>query len=159
VKPTVRAEQALKQTGLKATLPRMRVLRLFQRATPRHWSAEDVYRALLAEASDVGLPTIYRVLAQLEQAGVLRRSRFDAERAVYELADGDHHDHIVCLDCGRVEEFTDAQIESRQAEVAAAQGFRLVDHSLSMYAHCTRPQCPHRPVRLRALEHPGSTVA
>jgi Fur family transcriptional regulator, ferric uptake regulator len=107
-------------------------------------TAEDVYRVLLQENSDVGLATVYRVLTQFEQAGILLRSHFESGRAVYELDEGQHHDHLVCLDCGRVEEFYDAEIEKRQHAVAKSKGFAIADHALSLYAHCTRDACPHR---------------
>jgi Fur family ferric uptake transcriptional regulator len=135
----------LKNTGLKATLPRLKILEIFQKGSRRHMTAEDVYRVLLEDRSDVGLATVYRVLAQFEQAGILVRGHFESEKAVYELNEGQHHDHLVCLDCGRVEEFFDAEIEKRQHLVAKAKGFAIADHSLSLYAHCTRANCPHRP--------------
>src|SRR6188474_2930360 len=105
--------QSLKEIGLKATLPRRRILELFEASKVRHLSAEDVYKALIAEGMDVGLATVYRVLTQFEQAG--------------------HHDHLLCLQCGRVEEFYDAEIEKRQNEVARKHGFELHGHSLSLY--------------------------
>ena len=135
----------IKSSGLKATLPRLKILEIFQRAEQRHMTAEDVYRHLLAEDTDIGLATVYRVLSQFEQAGLLSRSHFDTSKAVYELSDGAHHDHLVCLDCGTVLEFHDAAIERRQEEVAAARGFTLEDHSLSLYARCTRDNCPNCP--------------
>ena len=135
----------IKSSGLKATLPRLKILEIFQRAEQRHMTAEDVYRHLLAEDTDIGLATVYRVLSQFEQAGLLTRSHFDTSKAVYELSDGEHHDHLVCLDCGTVLEFHDAAIERRQEEVAAARGFTLEDHSLSLYARCNRDNCPNCP--------------
>lgn len=135
----------LKSTGLKATLPRLKILEIFQKGQQRHMTAEDVFRVLLLEHSDVGLATVYRVLAQFEQADILVRSHFESGKAVYELNEGQHHDHLVCLDCGRVEEFFDAEIEQRQHAVAKAKGFAIADHALSLYAHCTRDKCPHRP--------------
>jgi Fur family ferric uptake transcriptional regulator len=134
----------LKSTGLKATIPRLKILEVFQRGKQRHMTAEDVYRVLLDENSDVGLATVYRVLTQFEQASILLRSHFESGKAVYELDEGQHHDHLVCLDCGRVEEFFDAEIEKRQNAVAKAKGFTIADHALSLYAHCTRDACPHR---------------
>ena len=134
----------LKSTGLKATVPRLKILEVFQRGTQRHMTAEDVYRILLHEHSDVGLATVYRVLTQFEQAGILLRSHFESDKAVYELDEGQHHDHLVCLDCGRVEEFYDPEIEKRQHAVAKAKGFAIADHALSLYAHCQRQTCPHR---------------
>ena len=136
--------EELKNSGLKATLPRLKVLEVFQKSSQRHMSAEDVYKHLLTEGADVGLATVYRVLMQFEQAGILSRNHFEAGKAVFELNEGKHHDHLVCLDCGRVEEFFDAEIEQRQRAVALARGFALQEHSLSLYAHCTRADCPHR---------------
>ncbi len=135
----------LKSTGLKATLPRLKILDVFQRGALRHMTAEDVYRVLLDERSDIGLATVYRVLTQFEQAGILSRSHFESGKAVYELNEGQHHDHLVCLDCGRVEEFYDPEIETRQQKVAAAKGFAIADHALSLYAHCTKADCANRP--------------
>lgn len=134
----------LKNTGLKATLPRLKILEIFQKSDQRHLSAEDIYRVLVAEHSDIGLATVYRVLTQFEQAGLLSRQHFEAGKAVYELHDEQHHDHLVCLDCGHVEEFYDAEIERRQSAVAKARGFTLADHALSLYAHCDKAVCPHR---------------
>jgi Fur family ferric uptake transcriptional regulator len=134
----------LKSTGLKATLPRLKVLEIFQKGGQRHMSAEDVFRILLQERSDVGLATVYRVLTQFEQAGILIRSNFEGGKAVFELDEGQHHDHLVCLDCGKVEEFYDVQIEDRQHAVAKAKGFKIAEHALSLYAHCTKDACPNR---------------
>lgn len=140
----------LKNTGLKATLPRLKILEIFQKGTQRHMTAEDVFRVLLLEHSDVGLATVYRVLAQFEQADILTRSHFESGKAVYELNEGQHHDHLVCLDCGKVEEFYDAEIEKRQQAVAKSKGFAIADHALSLYAHCTREKCPNRPASPRS---------
>jgi Fur family ferric uptake transcriptional regulator len=139
----------LKSTGLKATLPRLKILEIFQKGSQRHMTAEDVFRVLLEDRSDIGLATVYRVLTQFEQAGILSRSHFESGKAVYELNEGQHHDHLVCLDCGRVEEFYDAEIEKRQHAVATAKGFAIADHALSLYAHCTKEACPNRPVSSR----------
>jgi Fur family ferric uptake transcriptional regulator len=136
----------LKNTGLKATLPRLKILEIFQAGKQRHMTAEDVFRVLLEERSDIGLATVYRVLMQFEQAGLLNRSNFESGKAVYEINEGQHHDHLVCLDCGKVEEFYDAEIEKRQNDVAQVKGFKIADHSLSIYAHCTKAPCPHRAV-------------
>ena len=134
----------LKNNGLKATLPRLKILEVFQSGQQRHMTAEDGFRLLLRENTDIGLATVYRVLMQFEQAGILSRNHFESGKAVYELNEGQHHDHMVCLDCGRVEEFYDPEIESRQQAVAEAKGFVIADHALSLYAHCTRKPCPHR---------------
>ena len=137
----------LKSTGLKATVPRLKILQLFQQGGQRHMTAEDVFRLLLQEHADVGLATVYRVLAQFEQAGILSRNHFESGKAVYEINEGRHHDHLVCLDCGRVEEFYDAQIEARQNAVARAKGFSIADHALSLYANCVKENCPNLPAR------------
>jgi Fur family ferric uptake transcriptional regulator len=142
----------LKSTGLKATLPRLKILEIFQAGKQRHMTAEDVFRVLLEDRSDIGLATVYRVLTQFEQAGLLNRSNFESGKAVYEINEGQHHDHLVCLDCGKVEEFYDAEIEKRQHDVALAKGYKIADHSLSIYANCTKIECPHRPVSTR--HHP-----
>jgi Fur family ferric uptake transcriptional regulator len=134
----------LRNNGLKVTAPRLKILEIFRTAGRRHLTAEDVYRLLLAGGADVGLATVYRVLTQFEQASILARNHFEAGKAVYELRQKRHHDHLVCLDCGRVEEFYDAEIEKRQAAAAARQGFVIADHALSLYAHCSRQACPHR---------------
>ncbi len=143
----------LKSTGLKATLPRLKILDVFQKGSQRHMTAEDVFRVLLEDRSDIGLATVYRVLTQFEQAGILSRSHFESGKAVYELNEGQHHDHLVCLDCGRVEEFFDPEIETRQQAVALAKGFRIADHALSLYAHCTKNDCPSRPGQDRGAPH------
>src|ERR1041384_2848862 len=133
--------KSLKDSGLKATLPRRRILELFEASKVRHLTAEDVYRKLLAEGLDVGLATVYRVLTQFEQAGLLVRHHFESGKAVFELNQGGHHDHLVCLQCGRVEEFFDAEIEKRQAKIARERGFEISEHALYLYAECTRPKC------------------
>ena len=134
----------LKASGLKATLPRLKILEIFQGSAVRHLSAEDVYKILLAENMDVGLATVYRVLTQFEQAGLLSRNHFESGKAVFELNEGTHHDHLVCLDCSRVEEFFDPEIESRQQQIALERGFAIAEHALALYAHCTKQDCPHR---------------
>ncbi|MBI3231271.1 MAG: ferric iron uptake transcriptional regulator [Burkholderiales bacterium] len=134
----------LKSSGLKATLPRLKILEIFQNSDVRHLSAEDVYKVLLAENMDVGLATVYRVLTQFEQAGLLHRNHFETGKAVFELNQGSHHDHLVCLDCGRVEEFFDEEIERRQHKIALERGFVIADHSLALYGSCSKTDCPHR---------------
>ncbi len=134
----------LKSIGLKATLPRLKILDLFESSTKRHLSAEEVYRLLIAEDIDIGLATVYRVLTQFEQAGLLIRHHFDSDKAVYELNSGGQHDHLVCLQCWRVDEFFDEEIERRQKKVAAQRGFTIHDHSLHIYADCTKSACPHK---------------
>ncbi|MBV8628508.1 ferric iron uptake transcriptional regulator [Paraburkholderia sp. JHI2823] len=134
----------LKNIGLKATLPRLKILEIFQHSAVRHLTAEDVYRNLLNEELDIGLATVYRVLTQFEQAGLLTRSNFESGKAVFELNEGTHHDHLVCLDCGIVEEFFDPEIEKRQQMIANERGFKLQEHALAMYGTCTKENCPHR---------------
>jgi Fur family ferric uptake transcriptional regulator len=134
----------LKNAGLKATLPRLKVLSLFEHSAERHLGAEDVYKLLLTSGEDVGIATVYRVLTQFEQAGLLVRHHFESGKSVFELNEGRHHDHIVCLQCGHVEEFYDEEIEARQKKAAAERGFTVHDHSLHIYADCTKPHCPHK---------------
>src|SRR5258706_14655633 len=136
--------QSLKESGLKATLPRRKILELFEASKVRHLSAEDVYKALMQEDIDVGLATVYRVLTQFEQAGLLSRQNFEHGKAVFELNQGGHHDHLVCLQCGRVEGCYDAAIERRQNDVAKQRGFQLHGHSLALYADCVKKDCPYR---------------
>jgi Fur family ferric uptake transcriptional regulator len=146
---TNRSSVELKDSGLKATAPRLKILEIFQRHSSatgeRHLSAEDVYRMLSADRLDVGLATVYRVLTQFEQAGLLSRRHFEAGRAVFELNEGAHHDHLVCVNCGHVEEFVDEEIENRQHRVAADRGFDLQEHALSLYGVCRDKNCPRRP--------------
>jgi Fur family ferric uptake transcriptional regulator len=136
--------QDLKNAGLKATLPRLKVLSLFESSEQRHLSAEDVYKMLLTSGEDVGLATVYRVLTQFEQAGLLMRHHFEGGKSVFELKQEGHHDHIVCMQCGHVEEFFDEEIENRQKKAATDRGFTIHDHSLYIYADCTKNPCPHR---------------
>lgn len=136
--------KSLKNMGLKATYPRLKILDLFQNTETRHLTAEDVYRQLMAEDMDIGLATVYRVLTQFEQAGLLERHYFEAGKAVFELNEGGHHDHLVCLQCGRVEEFFDADIERRQNEIATERGFQVREHALYLYAECLKQNCQHQ---------------
>ena len=135
----------LKTSGLKATLPRLKILDLFETSGVRHMTAEDVYKLLLKEGMDIGLATIYRVLTQFEQAHILIRHHFEGGKAVFELNEGGHHDHLVCVQCGHVEEFYDPEIERRQVKIAKERGFSLHEHSLQLYADCIKQDCPHRP--------------
>jgi Fur family ferric uptake transcriptional regulator len=134
----------LKNAGLKSTLPRLKVLSLFENGNESHLSAEEVYKKLLASGEDVGLATVYRVLTQFEHAGLLVRHHFEGDKSVFELNQGKHHDHIVCLQCGKVEEFYDAVIEARQKKAAEERGFSVKDHSLYIYADCTNPKCKNK---------------
>ncbi len=154
------SDHNIRAAGLKVTAQRTHILGLFQRHgqagttdTPsplnagRHMGADEVHLALIKDGFDVGIATVYRVLTQFEQAGILRRSPFETSRAVYELNDGDHHDHIVCLDCGHVVEFVDPAIEARQETVATQLGFQLQDHTMSMYGRCVQMACPRKPAK------------
>jgi len=134
----------LKTAGLKVTLPRLKVLSVLEGAPERHWTAEDVYRACSEGEGDIGLATIYRVLTQFENAGLVLRRRFDEGQAVFELDTGVHHDHIVCTECGHIEEFVDSTIEARQNAIAGERGFVVADHALVIYGTCAREQCPRR---------------
>lgn len=133
--------QELRKVGLKVTLPRVKILQILESSDPHHMSAEDVYKALLDAGEDVGLATVYRVLTQFEAAKLVQRHNFDSGHAVFEIARGDHHDHIVCVTCGKVQEFTDEMIESRQEKIANDLGFELKDHSLYLYAVCNKENC------------------
>lgn len=134
----------LKSSGLKMTSQRAKILEVFEKSQQRHLNAEEVYRLLINEGQEVSIATVYRVLAQFEQTGLLTRHTFDANRSVYEYNLGEHHDHIICLDCGHVEEFTNAEIESLQDKVAEKDGFKVADHVLYLFAHCTKTNCDHR---------------
>jgi Fur family ferric uptake transcriptional regulator len=126
----------LKEGGLKITLPRMNILKILEAAKGVHFSAEDLYKKLLADGCEVGLATVYRVLTQFETAGIINRHTFEGNHSVYELSQSEHHDHAVCLKCGRVEEFLDPIIEERQLIIAKNLGFKLSDHSLYLYGVC-----------------------
>jgi Fur family ferric uptake transcriptional regulator len=136
--------QDLRKAGLKVTLPRLKIVEILERLRPQHLSAEDIHRRLLESHEDIGLATVYRVLTQFEAAGLVSRRHFENGMAVFELNEGTHHDHIVCMDCGQVEEFVDEEIEARQDAVAEARGFRIKEHALVLYGLCQRTDCPHR---------------
>ena len=134
----------LKKTGLKATLPRIKILDIFQNSKERHLSEEDIYKLMINTSEEIGLATIYRVLTQFEQAGILIRHHFESDKAVFELNEKSHHDHIVCLQCGHVEEFRNDDIEKLQIEVADNLGFKIIEHSLYIYGDCAKKTCPHK---------------
>lgn len=134
----------LRKAGLKVTLPRLKILEILEHSATRHLSAEAIYRSLIGSQEDIGLATVYRVLTQFEAAGLVTRHHFEDGMAVFELNQGTHHDHIVCVDCGRVEEFIDSSIEERQTAVAQRLGFDIRDHSLILYGHCERSNCAFR---------------
>ncbi|MET0291127.1 MAG: ferric iron uptake transcriptional regulator [Steroidobacteraceae bacterium] len=127
----------LRKAGLKVTLPRLKILEILEDSAARHKSAEDIYKALLESNEDIGLATVYRVLTQFEAAGLVTRHHFENGMAVFELNQGAHHDHLVCVVCGKVEEFVDSEIEERQKQVAKERGFEITEHSLIIYGHCS----------------------
>lgn len=131
--------QELRNVGLKVTLPRVKILEILESSALRHMSAEDMYKALLESGEDIGLATVYRVLTQFETAGLVTRHHFEGGHSVFELNQGTHHDHIVCVKCGRVDEFVDSEIEKRQKQIASAKGYEITDHSLYLYGVC--PEC------------------
>jgi Fur family ferric uptake transcriptional regulator len=130
--------QDLRNAGLKVTLPRLKILEILEKADPHHMSAEDVYKTLLESGDDVGLATVYRVLTQFETAGLVKRHNFEGDHAIFEIEQGEHHDHLVCLKCGRVDEFIDEVIEKRQEVIAKKSGFKMTDHSLTIYGICNK---------------------
>lgn len=132
--------QDLRKVGLKVTLPRLKVLEILEKTEQRHMSAEDVYKALLEMGEEIGLATVYRVLTQFEDAGLVSRLSIDGGHAVFELEDGMHHDHLLCVRCNRIEEFTDEVIEKRQHAIAEEKGFEMTDHSLYIYGICANCQ-------------------
>ena len=137
----------LRKAGLKVTGPRLKILEILEGSTTRHMSAEGIYKRLIESNEDIGLATVYRVLTQFESAGIVTRHHFEGGSAVFELNEGTHHDHIVCVDCGRVAEFSDESIEERQRQIASRMGFSITDHSLTLHGHCVRENCPYRAQR------------
>ncbi|PJD96200.1 MAG: ferric iron uptake transcriptional regulator [Legionella sp.] len=131
--------QQLKNAGLKITAPRIKVLHILEQSLNHHLSAEDIYKALLETGEDVGLATVYRVLTQFEVAGLVSRHNFEGGHSVFELTQGEHHDHLVCVQCGVVEEFVDEIIEERQQQIASKAHFKMTGHALNIYGIC--PQC------------------
>ncbi|MBK5964420.1 ferric iron uptake transcriptional regulator [Thiocystis minor] len=128
--------QQIKQAGLKVTVPRVKILGILEHSGKRHLSAEDVYKELLRQDEEIGLATVYRVLTQFEGAGLVCRRHFEGGQSVFELNSGSHHDHLVCIKCGKIVEFVDSLIEDRQTAIAAEHGFRIEDHSLVVYGLC-----------------------
>ncbi|HAT39175.1 MAG TPA: ferric iron uptake transcriptional regulator [Polynucleobacter sp.] len=153
--PQIPTPEDLHDIGLKATGPRMKILDFFHQNGGTHFSAEDVFMALAKEDKEIGLATVYRVLTQFERAGLLLRSHFEStkwdSRAIYELNEGQHHDHLVCIDCGHVEEFVDEAIEKRQRDIAKNLGFQLHEHALAMYGHCQKKNCFNKQAKKRPL--------
>ncbi len=131
----------LKTKGLKVTSPRVTVLDIFNQSQARHLSAEDVYKKVLEHEGDIGLATVYRVLTQFAEVGILVATNFETGKTTFELNEGGHHDHLVCLSCGSVVEFHDPDVEARQEEIAKKHGFKLINHSMSLYGLCSKPQC------------------
>ncbi len=136
--------ERIRQMGLKVTLPRLKILELLEQHVGQHLSAEDVYKFLLESHAEIGLATIYRVLTQFEEVGLVKRHHFEGGQSIFELNTGPHHDHIVCLECGKVVEFMDELIEERQQTIAAQQGFELRRHALILYGHCQKADCPNK---------------
>ncbi len=134
----------LKNTGLRVTTARVSILEVFEKSNSRHLTADDVFKALIKNSTDIGLATVYRVLTQFEQAGILVRSNFESGKSIYELNEGHHHDHLVCIECGSVEEFIDEKIEDRQDQIAKEKGFLVKDHSLTLYGSCVKNNCPNK---------------
>ena len=132
---------SLKKTGLKATLPRLKIMDIFEHSKQKHLSAEDIYKLMISGNEEIGLATIYRVLTQFEQVGLLIRHHFEGGKAVYELNEKSHHDHIVCLQCGHVTEFVNEEIEKLQTKVAEEHGFKIIEHSLIIYADSIKKPC------------------
>lgn len=143
----------LKKAGLKITIPRVKILQILENAQLHHLSAEDVYRILLESGDDIGLATVYRVLTQFEEAGLVVRHHFAEGHSVFELDYGTHHDHLVCVKCGRVEEFVDSVIEERQQYVASQAGYTITDHSLNIYGICKKCQGRSSPVKASPREN------
>ena len=136
--------EGLKKTGLKVTLPRLKVLSIFENSKEKHLTAEDIYKEMIGTGDEIGLATIYRVLTQFEQAGLLIRHHFESGKAVFELHDKVHHDHIVCLQCGHVTEFINEEIEKLQTKAAEEHGFKIIEHSLIIYADSIKKPCNHK---------------
>ncbi len=133
--------QDLRKAGLKVTLPRMKILEILEQSTQQHLSAEDIYRVLLDSDEEIGLATIYRVLTQFEGAGLVMRHHFEGGQAVFELDRGKHHDHLICIKCGKIVEFVNSAIEDQQKKIAEDNGFTITDHSLIIYGDCNNPDC------------------
>ena len=144
IRPQNMESQDLRNAGLKVTLPRLKILEMLEKSPTRHLSAEEIYRMLIESGEEIGLATVYRVLTQFESAALVTRHHFEGGHAVFELDEGGHHDHIVCVQCGHVDEFVDDVIERRQHEKAAEMGFKLTEHSLIMYGRCNRENCPNK---------------
>lgn len=139
--------QDLRNAGLKVTAPRLKMLELLEKTGDRHLTAEGIYRLLLEAGEEIGLATVYRALTQFETAGLVTRHHFEGGQAVFELERGPHHDHIVCIHCGRVEEFHDEVIEKRQRSIAEKLGFNLSDHTLTLYGECNAPACKNKNIK------------
>ena len=136
--------QDLRKAGLKVTLPRMKILEILEKSSQPHLSAEDIYRILLDSDEEIGIATIYRVLTQFESAGLVIRHHFEGGQAVFELDRGKHHDHLICIQCGKIVEFVNAEIEEQQKKIAEDAGFNITEHSLIIYGECNKKDCPNR---------------
>jgi Fur family transcriptional regulator, ferric uptake regulator len=147
---TMMSDDNLRKAGLKVTTPRLKILEILEKSPQRHMNAEEIYRQLLNSGEEVGLATVYRVLAQFEDAGLVSRLNFENGHSVFEIKAEDHHDHLVCLNCGLVEEFFDEVIEKHQAEIAKKRGFVIADHALTLYGICQYAESDRCPKRLNA---------
>ncbi len=136
--------QDLRKAGLKVTLPRMKILEILESSTKAHLSAEDIYRLLMDSDEDIGLATVYRVLTQFESAGLVIRHHFEGGQGVFELDRGKHHDHLICIQCGKIVEFVNSEIEEKQHQIAEEAGFDITDHSLIIYGKCNKSNCQER---------------
>jgi Fur family ferric uptake transcriptional regulator len=136
--------QDLRKAGLKVTLPRMKILEILESSTKAHLSAEDIYRLLMDSDEDIGLATVYRVLTQFESAGLVIRHHFEGGQGVFELDRGKHHDHLICIQCGKIIEFVNSEIEEKQHQIAEEAGFDITDHSLIIYGKCNKSDCQER---------------
>ena len=147
----------IRKVGLKVTLPRLKILEMLEAGDTRHMSAEDLYRALLDSGEEIGPATVYRVLTQFESAGLVNRLNFESGHSVFEINQGAHHDHMLCVKCGRVDEFMDDAIEARQASIAQRMGYEMTDHSLYIYGIC--PDCRHKPSAAAPGDNADQTAA
>ncbi len=137
-------DRTLREAGLKVTRPRVKILKMMQEPSSQHSSVEDIYKKLLEQGEEIGLATVYRVLNQFNDAGIVTRHHFESGKSVFELTSQEHHDHLVCLDCDKVIEFKDDTIEQRQCDIAKRYHMQLTDHHLSLYGHCTNKHCAYK---------------
>lgn len=154
---TQKEDHLLKQLGLKVTLPRLKVLALLQNPLSPHFTAEKIYRYLIEQGEEIGLATVYRVLNQFEEVGLITKHNFEGGKAVFELATQESHDHLICLDCGRVFEFEDKLIRQQQEKIAQKHHLELSDHHLALYGHCTQKNCEYKTEKCTASKQEASS--